>query len=902
MSDPVTRLNEALEGRYAIERELGEGGMATVYLARDLRHNRNVALKVLKPELAAVVGADRFLAEIETTANLQHPHILPLFDSGEADSFLFYVMPFVEGETLRDRINRDKQLPVDEAVRIATAVANALQHAHDRGVIHRDIKPANILMQDGEPLVADFGIALAVGAAGGSRLTETGLSVGTPYYMSPEQATGDQVVGPASDTYSLACVLYEMLVGDPPYVGSTAQAVLGKIIQGEPVSATKIRRSIPANVDAAIRKALEKLPADRFTGAQDFAKAMADPSFRHGGDHAASAGEDVRRWRHIAMGTSGVAAVAIGVAIWGLLPEPEAPLPVTKQVIAPIAQGMARPLGAFSAIAPDGSSLVYALPEGAGDTWNLWLKARDATEATMLPGTEGAQNIVYSPDSRSIAFASRSVLKVRPVGDGSTITLAEGLNPAPNSMVAIGWMDDGTILFEQPTSTLMRIPASGGTADTIVSYPEMGYPHVGWVHPLPGSRGALVTICPTNSCADAAELAVLDLDADTTRTLVDGVVRGWYTPTGHVVYVRMDGAVFAAPFDLTAMEMTGPGVPLFDGVIVNLSAPEMAMTWEGTVLYATSEVVDEGSIPVWVNRSGQIDVIDASIEPAILTTLALSPSDDRLALTQSPLGATNVNDQQLWVKELPDGPETRLTTDEGYTRRPAWSPDGRTIAYTTTDGGVAHVRSVLADGSSGGAFEVLLDGELGPVFESFYVPDGSGVLFRRNDEETLGDIGLLDLSTGSITEDVLATPFAEISVSLSPDGAWIAYTSSSSGPQGEVFVRPYPSLEGRTQVSAGGGFSGVWGHSGREIFYLGGDNAVWSAAYRVDDGSFVVEERTRLFDASSFYCNTGNWRCFDVASDDQRFVTIQPIAQSSATLEFVWVQNFWEELRTRTGN
>ena len=216
MSDPVTRLNAALSGRYAIERELGEGGMATVYLAKDLKHNRNVALKVLKPELAAVVGAERFLAEIETTANLQHPHILPLFDSGEADSFLFYVMPFIEGETLQDRLDREKQLPIDEALGIATAVANALQTAHDAGVVHRDIKPANILLSRGEPLVADFGIALAVGAAGGNRLTETGLSVGTPFYMSPEQATGDQMIGPASDTYALACVLYEMLVGEPP--------------------------------------------------------------------------------------------------------------------------------------------------------------------------------------------------------------------------------------------------------------------------------------------------------------------------------------------------------------------------------------------------------------------------------------------------------------------------------------------------------------------------------------------------------------------------------------------------------------------------------------------------------------------------------------------------------------
>ena len=185
MSDPVVRLNAALEDRYAIERELGEGGMATVYLAEDIKHNRKVALKVLKPELAAVVGAERFLTEIKVTANLNHPHILPLHDSGEADGFLFYVMPYLEGESLRDRIDREKQLPVDEAVRIATAVANALDHAHRHKVIHRDIKPANILLQDGEPVVADFGIALAVGAAGGTRLTETGLSLGTPFYMSP---------------------------------------------------------------------------------------------------------------------------------------------------------------------------------------------------------------------------------------------------------------------------------------------------------------------------------------------------------------------------------------------------------------------------------------------------------------------------------------------------------------------------------------------------------------------------------------------------------------------------------------------------------------------------------------------------------------------------------------------
>jgi serine/threonine-protein kinase len=270
MPDSVTRLNAALSGRYRIERVLGEGGMATVYLADDLRHDRKVALKVLKPELAAVVGADRFLAEIKTTANLHHPHILPLHDSGEADGFLYFVTPYVEGESLRERLDREHQLPVPEAVRIACEIADALHYAHGHGVIHRDIKPANVLLQAGRPVIADFGIALALREGGGDRLTETGLSLGTPSYMSPEQATGDQAVGPATDTYAMGCVLYEMLVGEPPYTGSTAQAILGKIITSAPASVADQRKSVPTNVDAAIARALEKLPADRFRSAAGF--------------------------------------------------------------------------------------------------------------------------------------------------------------------------------------------------------------------------------------------------------------------------------------------------------------------------------------------------------------------------------------------------------------------------------------------------------------------------------------------------------------------------------------------------------------------------------------------------------------------------------------------------------
>src|SRR5687767_4804354 len=246
------RLNNALAERYRIERHLGAGGMATVFLAHDLKHDRKVALKVLKPELAAVLGAERFVVEIKTTAALQHPHILPLFDSGTADSFLYYVMPYIEGETLRDKLRRETQLGIDEAIRIATDVADALDYAHRHGVIHRDIKPENILLHDGRPMVADFGIALAVSAAAGGRMTETGLSLGTPHYMSPEQATAEKEISARSDIYSLGCVLYEMLTGNPPHTGAVVQQIIMKIVTEPAEAVTKYRRAVPPNVAAAV--------------------------------------------------------------------------------------------------------------------------------------------------------------------------------------------------------------------------------------------------------------------------------------------------------------------------------------------------------------------------------------------------------------------------------------------------------------------------------------------------------------------------------------------------------------------------------------------------------------------------------------------------------------------------
>jgi len=307
MTDPLARLTDALRDRYTIERELGAGGMATVYLAHDLKHQRKVALKVLRPELAAALGHERFLREITTTAALHHPHILGLYDSGEADGFLYYVMPLVEGESLRDRLDREKQLPLDVALLIAREVADALSYAHQRGVIHRDIKPENILLASGHAMVADFGIARAVSAAGGDRLTETGMSIGTPAYMSPEQASGEEIDG-RSDLYALGCVLYEMLAGQPPFTGPTAESLVHQHLAVEAPPITNLRPAVPAGVAAALQRALAKIPADRFNPVAQFAEALsatpAEPS-------SAPAARRTRRWRSLGLAlTAGVVIVA----------------------------------------------------------------------------------------------------------------------------------------------------------------------------------------------------------------------------------------------------------------------------------------------------------------------------------------------------------------------------------------------------------------------------------------------------------------------------------------------------------------------------------------------------------------------------------------------------------------
>jgi serine/threonine-protein kinase len=883
----VTRLNAALEGRYRVERWLGEGGMATVYLARDERHNRPVALKVLKPELAAAVGAERFLAEIETTARLRHPHILPLFDSGEADGFLFYVMPYVEGETLQERIDREKQLPVAEAVEIAAAVAAALQTAHEAGVVHRDVKPANILLGAGGPLVADFGIALAVeGAVGATRLTETGLSVGTPHYMSPEQASGDETVGRSSDTFALACVLYHMLVGEPPYTGRTAQAILGKLVAGAPVSATTARRSVPPNVDAAIQKALERLPADRFGEVEDFAKALADPSFRHGPPAEVSASH--RRWRAGAVALGVTAAALAVLSTWALTPSgPAAPTLRLSVRLAPEPT-----VGSFGtmALSTDGSILIYEGPSEEG-SHQLWLRRWSESSASPLPGTVTGLHPSFSPDGREVAYMARGTgqrgdrLMVTSIDGGVPRVLHEPIRGYPH------WGDDGYVYhMDAETGGISRIPGGGGPVERITERQDGDQsPHFNPRFVAEG--GAVLFVVEAD---DAFHIRTVDLSTRAVRVLVVGGVRPHYTRTGHLVYLTPGGDLTAAPFDASNMALTGAGLPVIRGLdFIRVYSP-LVVSENGTLVYARRTGARRYQA-VWVDRDGGASPIDPEWRFDPGPGVSLSPDGARLAVTI--MGDVT---EDVWVKELPQGPLTRLTFGSGQETRPRWTADGR-VTYVSVQEGPGAIHALRPDGT--GSADLLLSHER-QIVEGILSDDGEWVIARVGTSLSVAGLApgmdIIGIRPERDTEAtvLIATEFDERAVMLSPDGRWLAYVSDETG-RNEVYVRPFPGVDaGKTTVSVNGGVMPLWSRSGEAIFYVSQGEMVEARISTVP--SFGVRSREVLFSMSPFPLSS-DYTLYDIAPDDQRFVMLreEETPGRERTRELTLVLNWFEELKER---
>jgi eukaryotic-like serine/threonine-protein kinase len=868
MSDFNPRLEAALAHRYRIERELGEGGMATVYLAEDLKHERLVAVKVLKPELAAVLGGDRFLTEIKTTASLQHPHILPLFESGQADSFLFYVMPYIEGESLRGRIDREKQLSVTDALRIAVAVADALDYAHRHDIIHRDIKPENILLHEGNPVVADFGIALAVSAAGGGRMTETGLSLGTPHYMSPEQATAERELSARSDVYSLACVLYEMLTGDPPHVGPTPQSILMRILTEEPRSVTEVRKSVPPHVAAALTRGLEKLPADRFETAAEFRDALEDEGFTYrtkpspgnttsvtvpATDARPTRGFD---WR--LAGALGLAAVMTVAAITGRrAPEPPG-RPPTRSTLD---TGPARiiPIDRV-VVSPDGRRFAYSGRQAG--TFSLYQRSSDAERFRPIPGTDGAQFPTFSPDGEWIAYTNRDggILKISVSGGAPRPVLPNG----DYTPITLSWSKEGSILFSDGDKGVFRVSDTGGQAELLFAWGSTTLrPFM-----LPGGRGALAT------SADG-ETLLYDVRGDSVIQLLPAGVSATYLPTGHIMYSDSSGRLWVVDFDLDALAIGEDPTPVLDDLTLGLgAAAQFDVSETGTLVYGA------GGAGANAGRARVLTIIDFAggeqsipIAARVYRSVRWSPDGSSIAFSAlSPGDSEGTTSVYLYNVDLRTA--TRQLTFEGTQGWPVWSPDGQRIAFSGTRG-VALLGGGRGTGGIAGSDvwvkSVYDDSDPEPLFD---IPDsqfpyawtsGNRILF------TSGAATSSDLLYVEPDDSTTLTTYLDIdqdlgAVAVSPDGRHAAMASSESG-EFEIVVRSFPEAGQPVQISEGGGDRPRWAPDGQGIYFWKGASIDTLMLARLHTEPVLSVVSTEVMLTGNF--NVGTW---DLHPDGNRIV------------------------------
>jgi Tol biopolymer transport system component/tRNA A-37 threonylcarbamoyl transferase component Bud32 len=897
----LERVASALSERYRIEREVGQGGMATVYLAHDLRHDRRVALKVLRPELAAILGGDRFLKEIKTTANLQHPHILSLFDSGEVDGVVYYVMPYIEGESLRARLVREKQLPVDDAVRIGREVADALSYAHRHGIIHRDVKPENILLHDGRALVADFGIALAVSSAGGStRMTETGMSLGTPHYMSPEQAMGEREITARSDVYALACVVYEMLTGEPPFTGPTAQAIVARVLTEEPRSLSLQRKTIPPHVEIAVMVALSKLPADRFAGAAQFGEALGTPGLATMRTTAtrASPGADpvVRRWRRGALIASVTAVAAVGLALWAFT-RPQAEAPVTRFGL--VLDDSAASLtysGTITqpprlAISPDGRTLLYAGGNrGVRRSQGLYLRRLDRLDTEVLQGTEAASAPAISPDGTQFAFITNRidegpVLKVGSLHGGLPVPVARGgFGSAPV------WGPDRHVYFLDETGrAIRRVPAGGGPvqdvlrpggADSTRAYFNLNL--------LPDGTTALVVAAGINRGDPSGyDLHAVDLKSGRRGAGVQGVA-GAVTATGHLVYLTYSGILMGVEFDRKSLSPRGQPVPLITDVDVRVEGhTDLVLSANGTLAYVTTGTNAPEDF-VWISRSGQLTVLDPAWSDPEFEEFQLSPDGTRLAV------ALGTSRQDIWIKQLDRGPKSRLTFGGTEKSHPAWTPDGKHVGYVTFEGGKSSVWRRRADGVGPEELITRLDGDVG---ELRWSGDGRRLLLVVDGGSSL-DIFVLRPGQDTVPVPLLNESYHEALPAFSPDGQWLAYISMETGTP-EVFVRPFPEISaGKWQISSAGADGVQWSTDGRELYFRSADNRTIQVA-DMARGPSEAGPRTLVSLPSDAWFETNglNGGMFEVSRDGQRFL-LNRQGRGDESGNLVVVQNFLTELRS----
>ena len=878
VSTPADRLATALAGHYDLDREIGAGGMATVYRAHDRKHERDVAIKVLHPDLGAALGGDRFLTEIRTTARLQHPHILPLLDSGAADGLLYYVMPLVTGETLRSRLEREKQLPLDDAVRIAREVASALDYAHRQGVIHRDMKPENILLHEGQALVADFGIALAVQTAGGARMTQTGLSLGTPQYMSPEQAMGEKTIDARSDVYALGAVTYEMLTGEPPFTGATVQAIVAKVLTERPMSPAAVRDTVPPHVAASVLKALAKLPADRFASTAQFAEALVHPEImsatvqaaaQHTSAHGASSNPrgDVPRGlaRHLFAAplvwlllVATAAAAAFGWMRRGTaLPAPLLMLPVQPPA------GIELSSGSAVALSPDGTSLAFIGFDSTRAARLVVQSLSGAGQPMVSSGT--ATSPSFSPDGKSIAYynVEQQSLEVRALGAGQPRRLVAFLAGR-----GVTWADDSTIVIGVG-GKLRRVSVSARKDEEVATDAPADARLA-----FPFAMSRTVVLCSMTEGAGSPELVAVHLDNGTiTRLGVPGSRPG-YAEQGILTFTR-DGTLWGVEFDPGSLKVRGEPRPIAEE---NADGPlrAYAVSRSGAIVvqHSTASALEL----VLVDRAGASrPVLD---ERRQFRWPRFSPDGARIAVGIN----SGLNYGDIWMVGVKAGTLARVTADS-LSSNPEWARDERQVLFAgrQTQGGPGSIKRAPADG---GAATTLVS-RPNPMYEAALTPDGKTLVWREDAPGTGRDILSAPLDSPSVVRPIRNSTADERGFAMSPDGQWLAYTSNEGGAP-QVYVCRLEPNGPRWPVSRRGGSEPRWARTG-ELFFRQGDSVMVS---RVTLGATpVFNEPAFVF--SGRYIAAPFEPLWDVSPDAKSFAMVREASGSTRPLHVLmlnWIE------------
>jgi eukaryotic-like serine/threonine-protein kinase len=848
------RLSAALAGRYVIEREIGAGGMATVYLARELKHDREVAVKVLRPEIAAQLGAERFLNEVKITARLDHPHILTLIDSGESDGFLWYIQPYVRGESLRGKLNREQQLSIDEALAITRQVASALDHAHHHGVIHRDIKPENILLHEGEAMVADFGIALALTEAAESRLTATGLSLGTPQYMSPEQATGERHLDARSDIYSLAAVLYEMLAGVAPHTGPSSQAVIAKLLTERPTRLRAVRGTVPLHVETAVARALEKTPADRFPSAAEFAASLHEPT-------AVVGKESSRRRAPIAL-LSAAGIVIVGLVTYLILRPAAPPLAIGRSTQVTADPG----LEIQPALSPDGRLVAYAA--GTANQMRIFIRPLGGGRTIALSDDSSAVETQprWSPDGTMLLFLTHGGASVAPAFGGTSRAVA---SPSAASVVhSAVWSPDGREIAFVRSDSVFIVSTEGGVPRPIAGAPELHScawaSHGRWIACV-SQNGPSTT--PAGNFGNLAPSAILLLPVGGGNPVQVAEARWFnqspvFSPDGsQLLFVsNRDG-----PRDVYAVALSSSGNPRGQPIRLStgLGALSISLSADGRRLayavYTARSNIWSLPIPTAgpVGTSGATPITRGS---QVIEAMRVS-RDHRWLLYDSDLHG-NAN---IYRVPLGGGPVEQLTNDPVDEFAPDLSPDGSAIAYHSWRTGT---RDIEVKPLNGGPLERVTNT---PRQESYPVwsPDGHALLFC----DQMWPEGLFIVRRGPDGRWSTPTPLVTPGCNgeWSPDGRWIAYVAFDRDVRmGALMVIPAAGgparrvLTPQSDMPLAGGTR--WAPDGRTLYFkghdAGGRASFWSVPFsggrprllvRFDDPAFSSSRNDFSTDGRNFY-------------------------------------------------